>query len=187
MLGDSVTQFSLVIGVYLSASLGLGAWLSGYIDENLARGFVEVELAVALVGGVSAPLILQFLPFGLVSARSVRHRARDRRAGRSRTAPLDADSQGSPRLPRSGLPRADLRLHRRPLGFDPVSDVPRAATRTRADLPALRHAQRGRRAVGDLLTAAPAPRGGTRAAVCEFGAGLVLVLLDRRVLLRPTV
>jgi spermidine synthase len=57
VLGDSVTQFSLVIGVYLSA-LGLGAWLSRYIDENLARCFVEVELGVALVGGASAPLLL---------------------------------------------------------------------------------------------------------------------------------
>ena len=36
LLGDSVTQFSLVIGVYLSA-LGVGAWLSQYIEEKLAR------------------------------------------------------------------------------------------------------------------------------------------------------
>jgi spermidine synthase len=56
VLGDSITQFSLVIGVYLSA-LGLGAWLSRYVDENLARCFVEVELGVALVGGASAPLL----------------------------------------------------------------------------------------------------------------------------------
>ncbi len=56
LLGDSVTQFSLVIGVYLSA-LGVGAWLSRYIDEKLARTFIEVELALALIGGLSAPLL----------------------------------------------------------------------------------------------------------------------------------
>ncbi len=56
LLGDSVTQFSLVIGVYLSA-LGVGAWLSRYVDEKLARTFIEVELALALIGGASAPLL----------------------------------------------------------------------------------------------------------------------------------
>jgi len=61
VLGDSVTQFSTVIGVYLSA-LGLGAYLSRYVQRGLARRFIEVELAVALVGGISAPLL--FLSFG---------------------------------------------------------------------------------------------------------------------------
>jgi len=61
VLGDSVTQFSTVIGVYLSA-LGLGSWLSRYVQRGLARRFVEVELAVALLGGASAPLL--FLSFG---------------------------------------------------------------------------------------------------------------------------
>ena len=54
VLGDSVTQFSLVIGIYLSA-LGVGAWLSRFVDQGLARCFIEVELGVALLGGVSAP------------------------------------------------------------------------------------------------------------------------------------
>ena len=36
LLGDSVTQFSLVIGIYLSA-LGAGAWISRFVDERLAR------------------------------------------------------------------------------------------------------------------------------------------------------
>jgi spermidine synthase len=63
LLGDSVTQFSLVIGVYLSA-LGVGAWLSRYVDENLARTFIEVELALAIVGGVSAPLL--FVAFAYI-------------------------------------------------------------------------------------------------------------------------
>lgn len=60
LLGDSVTQFSTVIGMYLSA-LGLGAWLSRHVQRNLARQFVDVEFAVALVGGFSAPIL--FLAF----------------------------------------------------------------------------------------------------------------------------
>jgi spermidine synthase len=60
VLGDSVTQFSLIIGLYLSA-LGVGAWLSRFIDRDLAARFVDVELAVALVGGLSAPML--FLGF----------------------------------------------------------------------------------------------------------------------------
>jgi len=56
LLGDSITQFSTVIGVYLFA-LGIGAWLSGFIDRGLATRFVEVELAVALTGGISAPFL----------------------------------------------------------------------------------------------------------------------------------
>ncbi|MBK7857093.1 MAG: polyamine aminopropyltransferase [Archangiaceae bacterium] len=56
LLGDSVTQFSTVIGVYLSA-LGIGAWVSRYFERNLAARFIEVELAVALVGGISAPFL----------------------------------------------------------------------------------------------------------------------------------
>jgi spermidine synthase len=64
VLGDSVTQFSLIIGIYLFA-LGVGAWLSRFIETSLARKFIEVELAVALLGGASAPLL--FLSFGRLS------------------------------------------------------------------------------------------------------------------------
>jgi len=60
VLGDSVTQFSTVIGVYLSA-LGVGAYLSRFVQRGLARRFVEVELAVALLGGATAPFL--FLAF----------------------------------------------------------------------------------------------------------------------------
>lgn len=65
VLGDSVTQFSLVIGVYLSA-MGVGAWLSGYLEEEIAKRFVDIEFAVALIGGLSAPAL--FLCFGRVAA-----------------------------------------------------------------------------------------------------------------------
>jgi spermidine synthase len=64
VLGDSVTQFSLIIGIYLFA-MGAGSWLSRFIDKELARRFVDIELAVAVLGGFSAPLL--FLSFSRVS------------------------------------------------------------------------------------------------------------------------
>jgi spermidine synthase len=64
LLGDSVTQFSLVIGLYLSA-MGVGAWLSRRLEKNLAARFLEVELAVAVIGGLSAPIL--FMAFGSTS------------------------------------------------------------------------------------------------------------------------
>jgi spermidine synthase len=69
VLGDSVTQFSIVIGVYLSA-LGIGAYLSKFVgDERLAKAFVEVELATAIAGGLSAPLL--FIAFAYTKAFAV--------------------------------------------------------------------------------------------------------------------
>ena len=64
VLGDSVTQFSLVIGIYLFA-MGVGSWLSKFIEKNVAEKFVEIELAVAVLGGFSAPLL--FLSFANLS------------------------------------------------------------------------------------------------------------------------
>ena len=64
VLGDSVTQFSLIIGIYLFA-MGVGSWLSRFIDKGLARRFVDIELAVAVLGGFSAPLL--FLTFSRVN------------------------------------------------------------------------------------------------------------------------
>jgi spermidine synthase len=68
VLGDSVTQFSLIIGIYLSA-MGVGSWLSGYLEKDLARKFIEIELAVAVLGGLSAPIL--FLGFAKLSFFSV--------------------------------------------------------------------------------------------------------------------
>ncbi|NTX57578.1 polyamine aminopropyltransferase [Myxococcus sp. CA039A] len=62
LLGDSITQFSTVIGGYLFA-MGIGSYLSRYIDKGVAQRFVEVELAVALLGGLCAPVL--FLTFTL--------------------------------------------------------------------------------------------------------------------------
>ncbi|MEO1339224.1 MAG: polyamine aminopropyltransferase, partial [Myxococcota bacterium] len=68
VLGDSVTQFSTIIGVYLFA-MGVGAWLSGFIDRDIVGRFVEIEIAVALVGGSSAAVL--FLAFAKVAWFSV--------------------------------------------------------------------------------------------------------------------
>jgi spermidine synthase len=53
LLGDSIYHFSLVIGLFMS-SMGIGAWLSRFIEENLERAFVQLQLTIALVGGFSA-------------------------------------------------------------------------------------------------------------------------------------
>ncbi len=64
VLGDSVTQFSLIIGIYLSA-MGVGSWLSRYFERNIAEKFIDIELAVAVLGGFSAPLL--FFAFARLS------------------------------------------------------------------------------------------------------------------------
>ena len=75
LLGDSVTQFSLVIGVYLF-SMGVGSLLTQRIQRDLLGTFVRVELLIALLGGFSAAGLFWLFPrvesfrvvlFGLVS------------------------------------------------------------------------------------------------------------------------
>jgi spermidine synthase len=58
VLGDSVAQFSFVIGLYLSA-MGLGSYLSKLIERDLLVRFVQIELGLALAGGLSSPLLFQ--------------------------------------------------------------------------------------------------------------------------------
>ncbi|HJW23536.1 MAG TPA: polyamine aminopropyltransferase [Rhodocyclaceae bacterium] len=53
LLGDSVTQFSTVIGTYLFA-MGVGSWLSKFITRDLVGRFIRIELMVGLLGGFSA-------------------------------------------------------------------------------------------------------------------------------------
>lgn len=56
LLGDSVTQFSTIIGTYLFA-MGIGSWLSRFLKENLLSWFVTLELLVGMVGGCSAAIL----------------------------------------------------------------------------------------------------------------------------------
>jgi spermidine synthase len=51
LLGDSVLQFSTIIGVYLFA-LGVGSFLSRFVERQLVATFLRVELLVGLVGGL---------------------------------------------------------------------------------------------------------------------------------------
>lgn len=65
LLGDSVTQFSTVIGVYLFA-MGIGSYLSKFVRRNEVAVFIQVELLVGAVGGCSAALL--FVLFGQVDS-----------------------------------------------------------------------------------------------------------------------
>ncbi|HEY1103933.1 MAG TPA: polyamine aminopropyltransferase [Burkholderiaceae bacterium] len=56
VLGDSVLQFSTIIGIYLFA-MGIGSWLSRFFERQLPAHFLRIELLVALVGGVMPALL----------------------------------------------------------------------------------------------------------------------------------
>ncbi|MBF9029068.1 polyamine aminopropyltransferase [Rhodobacterales bacterium HKCCE3408] len=55
ILGDSIRQFSFVIGVFLSA-MGAGAWVSRFVADPV-RGFVLAQIALGVIGGAAAPLV----------------------------------------------------------------------------------------------------------------------------------
>jgi spermidine synthase len=56
LLGDSVLQFSTVIGCYLFA-MGVGSWLSRFFERQLPAHFLRIELLVALAGGTLPALL----------------------------------------------------------------------------------------------------------------------------------
>lgn len=67
VLGNAVVPFSTVIGVYLAA-MGLGALRSERVSAAVAARFIEVELALAAVGGALGPTLLSgALPEGWFS------------------------------------------------------------------------------------------------------------------------
>jgi spermidine synthase len=63
LLGDSILQFSTVIGTYLFA-MGVGSWLSRYLERQLVAQFLRIELLVGLIGGLmpAALFALQSAP-----------------------------------------------------------------------------------------------------------------------------
>lgn len=64
LLGDSVLQFSTIIGAYLFA-LGIGSYLSRFVVRQLVATFLRVELLVGLIGGL--------MPAALFVAHSLLH------------------------------------------------------------------------------------------------------------------
>jgi len=60
LMGDSVFQFSTIIGTYLFA-MGIGSALSRYLNGGLVYRFVWIELLLGVIGGFSsAALMLAF-------------------------------------------------------------------------------------------------------------------------------
>jgi spermidine synthase len=56
LLGDSVKQYSITIGLFMSA-MGIGSYLTKYFKRNLFDVFVTIELIIGLVGGLSAIML----------------------------------------------------------------------------------------------------------------------------------
>lgn len=65
LLGDSITQFSTIIGLYLFA-MGIGSYLSRFFNTHLLSWFIQLEILIGLVGGSSAALL--FLSFEFVES-----------------------------------------------------------------------------------------------------------------------
>ena len=63
LLGDSVKQFSFIIGVYLF-SMGVGSYFAKFIKKNLLKTFIEIEILVGLIGGISS--VVLFLLFNSI-------------------------------------------------------------------------------------------------------------------------
>ncbi|MGA2810497.1 MAG: polyamine aminopropyltransferase [Candidatus Acidiferrum sp.] len=62
LVGDSVFQFSTVIGTYLFA-MGIGSALSRYLGKGLVQRFIWIELMLGLVGGFSSAMLMLTFAF----------------------------------------------------------------------------------------------------------------------------
>ncbi len=54
--GDSITQFSITIGLYMSA-MGIGSYLSKFMKKKLFDKFVFIEMSVGILGGFSSLIL----------------------------------------------------------------------------------------------------------------------------------
>jgi spermidine synthase len=62
LLGDSVLQFSTVIGTYLFA-MGIGSALSRYLNRGLVYRFIWIELLLGVIGGFSSAVLMLAFAF----------------------------------------------------------------------------------------------------------------------------
>ncbi len=65
LLGNSVYQFSLTIGFFMFA-MGVGSQISKYFNDQYIRNFILIEVAIALIGGISSILLFMAFPFARV-------------------------------------------------------------------------------------------------------------------------
>jgi spermidine synthase len=56
LLGDSILQFSTIIGTYLFA-MGVGSYLSRFFERQLIAHFLRIELLIGMVGGLMPALL----------------------------------------------------------------------------------------------------------------------------------
>ena len=56
LVGDSTLQYSITIGLYMFA-MGVGSFLSKYIKKDLFNWFVNIEIGVGVIGGLSSLLL----------------------------------------------------------------------------------------------------------------------------------
>jgi spermidine synthase len=68
LLGDSVLQFSTVIGTYLFA-MGVGSYLSRFFEQQLIAHFLRIELLVGLVGGLMPSMLFSLQTLAAPSFR----------------------------------------------------------------------------------------------------------------------
>ena len=55
-IGDSIKQFSITIGLTMTA-MGIGTLISRFFDKNLIYWFIFVEILLAIIGGMSVPIL----------------------------------------------------------------------------------------------------------------------------------
>lgn len=63
LLGGTVTQFSVVIGIFLTA-MGLGSYLTRFVNRDLSDAFIGIQIGIGISGGFSAAVLL--LAFALL-------------------------------------------------------------------------------------------------------------------------
>lgn len=62
LLGNSVYQFSITIGFFMFA-MGIGSYLSKFVANNLVARFIQVEVALALIGGICSISLFFAFPY----------------------------------------------------------------------------------------------------------------------------
>jgi spermidine synthase len=62
LLGNSVYQFSITIGVFMFA-MGIGSLTTKYFDSDYIENFIIVELSLALIGGLAGITLFLIFPY----------------------------------------------------------------------------------------------------------------------------